>query len=443
MTPRVLRWGSATDVGRVRTNNEDSLYTSPRLLAVADGMGGHSGGEVASEMALRTLDTQFVEASPAGLLEAAYTANEAVLAAAGDDPGLRGMGTTLVAIAPVEDGDALAWINVGDSRLYLLRDGELTQVSEDHNLVEEAVRSGELSPEEARNHPQRNIVTRALGIGANVTIDGDRVDLVEGDRYLLCSDGLSDLVEDDKIASILRRLADPSDAAKELVRVANEAGGRDNITVVVADVEVDDGTRAMPVDVPSTTKSHADLAGFTSARVDDDADVAAQAHAAVTASAEPQAPKVSRRQRRKARRAEHPRRLTWRVAIFVLLFLAVLGAAAGAVGYYARHTFYVGLQGDHVVVFRGKPGGVLWFDPTFEKDTSLTLAGVPQSKVDQLRSGKEFGTVEDADAFVANLRREFETEHPTTTTTTSTTTPPTTPTTAPVVTNPPLGGPPN
>ena len=443
MTPRVLRWGSATDVGRVRTNNEDSLYTSPRLLAVADGMGGHSGGEVASDMALRTLDSQFVEASAAGLLEAAYTANEAVLEAAGEDPGLRGMGTTLVAIAPVEDGSALAWINVGDSRLYLLRDGELTQVSEDHNLVEEAVRSGELSPEEARNHPQRNIVTRALGIGANVTIDGDRVDLVEGDRYLLCSDGLSDLVEDDTIASILRRLADPSDAAKELVRVANEAGGRDNITVVVADVEAGDGTTAIPTDVPSTTKSHADLAGFTSARVDDDADVAAQARAAVPASAEPEAPKLSRRQRRKARRAEHPRRFTWRVALFGLLFLAILGAAAGAVGYYARHTFYVGLQGDHVVVFRGKPDGVLWFDPTFEKDTGLTLAGVPQSKVDQLRDGKEFSSVADADAFVANLRSEFEAEHPTTTTTTTTTPSTTVPTTAPIATNPPLGGPPN
>jgi protein phosphatase len=299
--------------------------------------------------------------------------------------------------------------------------------------VEEAVRSGELSPEEARNHPQRNIVTRALGIGSDVTIDGDRVDVVVGDRFLLCSDGLTDLIDDNKIGATLRQLADPSEAARELVRIANEAGGRDNITVVVADVEADDGsTRAIPSDVSSTTKSHADVAGFTSARVDDDSDTAALAAARAPAAAST-VPTLSRRERRKARKAEHPRRFTWRVAIFVLLFLAVLGAAGGAVGYYARHTFYVGLQGDHVVVFRGKPDGVLWFDPTFEKDTGLTLAGVPESKKAQLSEGKEFATVGDADAFVANLRREYETEHPTTTT----------PTTAPVVTNPPVGGTPN
>src|SRR4051812_8789480 len=222
MTSLALRWGAVTDVGRVRGNNEDKLYTSPRLLVVADGMGGHLGGEIASDIAVRTLESQFVEATAEGLLEAAYEANRVVHDAAAEDPDLRGMGTTLVAIAPVEDGDALAWINVGDSRLYLLRSGELTQVSEDHSLVEEAVRSGELSPEEARTHPQRNIVTRALGIGANVTIDGDRVDVVEGDRFLLCSDGLTDLIDDNKIGSTLRRLADPNEAASDLVRLAND-----------------------------------------------------------------------------------------------------------------------------------------------------------------------------------------------------------------------------
>src|SRR3954447_16108346 len=222
-----LRHGSATDVGRVRTNNEDALFISDRLYVVADGMGGHQGGEVASETAVRTMRETFVESTTNGLLEAAREANDAVIGRAAEDPDLHGMGTTLVAIAPTEDGDALAWINVGDSRLYLLRGGELTQVSQDHSLVEEAVRSGELSPEEARTHPQRNIVTRALGIGANVTIDGDRVDAVADDRFLLCSDGLTDLVDDGKIAATLRQLADPGEAASELVRIANEAGGRD------------------------------------------------------------------------------------------------------------------------------------------------------------------------------------------------------------------------
>src|SRR5436309_3324237 len=129
------------------------------------------------------------------------------------------MGTTLVAIAPVDDSGTVAWINVGDSRLYLLRDGELTQVSEDHSLVQEAVNAGELSAEEALSHPQRNIVTRALGIDPDVEIDGDQVDAYAGDRYVLCSDGLTDYVDDGRIASTLRRLEDPTDAAQELVRL--------------------------------------------------------------------------------------------------------------------------------------------------------------------------------------------------------------------------------
>ena len=169
----VLRWGEATDVGRVRTNNEDALFTSDRLFAVADGMGGHQGGEVASDTALRTLGQAFVESTTEGLLDAAHDANDAVLERAAGDPDLRGMGTTLVAIAPMEDSEAIAWVNVGDSRLYLLRDGDLTQISEDHSLVQEAVRAGDLSPEEAQTHPQRNIVTRALGIDPDIEIDGD------------------------------------------------------------------------------------------------------------------------------------------------------------------------------------------------------------------------------------------------------------------------------
>ena len=206
-------------------------------------MGGHQGGEVASDTALRTLDQAFVESTTEGLLDAAHDANDAVLERAAGDPDLRGMGTTLVAIAPMEDSEAIAWINVGDSRLYLLRDGDLTQISEDHSLVQEAVRAGDLSPEEAHTHPQRNIVTRALGIDPDIEIDGDQVNAFAGDRYLLCSDGLYEFVDDDRIASTLRRLDDPTEAARELVRLANEGGGRDNITVVVVDV-VDDNDQA-------------------------------------------------------------------------------------------------------------------------------------------------------------------------------------------------------
>jgi protein phosphatase len=395
-----FRWGAATDVGRVRTNNEDSMIASAHLFAVADGMGGHQGGEVASDLALNTLETTFTEPTTEGLLEAARDANAAVYQRGTGDPELHGMGTTLVAIAPTDGADAVAWINIGDSRLYLLRDGELTQISEDHSLVQEAVRAGDLSPEEAQVHPQRNIVTRALGLDPDAVIDGDRIDCVSGDRYLLCSDGLYDYVEDARIAATLRRLDDPNEAARELVRLANEAGGRDNITIVIVDAASD-----------------GDAAGAASALIDKET---ADGHAPPTgamASAE------GRRARRKKAKAAKPRRMTWRVLLFVVLFIVVLAGAAAAVGYYARNTYYVGFKGDAVVIFKGKPGGVLWFKPTVEEVTIINRNQVVPAQVDRVAAGHEESTLQSAHDYVTNL---------TTTTTTSTTTTTTT-TTAPQI----------
>lgn len=400
----VLRWGEATDVGRVRTNNEDAVFTSDRLFAVADGMGGHQGGEVASDTALRTLDQAFVESTTDGLLDAAHHANDAVLERAAGDPDLRGMGTTLVAIAPMEGSEAIAWINVGDSRLYLLRDGELTQISEDHSLVQEAVRAGDLSPEEAQTHPQRNIVTRALGIDPDVEIDGDRVDAFAGDRYLLCSDGLYEFVDDDKIASTLRRLDDPTEAARELVRLANEGGGRDNITVVVVDV-ADDNDQA-------ATAAKEIEGGSVEGHALAEAGVAAKP----PTKAEAKAPKE---------KTQKPRRLTWRVLLFLVLFLVILGGAAGAVGYYARNTYFVGFKGDSVVIFKGKPGGVLWIKPTFEEATALTRTQVPPAQLDRVSKGQEESSLQAARDYVRDALTTTTTTTSTTTTTTTTTTLPT------------------
>jgi protein phosphatase len=395
----VLRWGEATDVGRVRTNNEDALFTSDRLLAVADGMGGHQGGEVASDTALRTLDDSFVDLTPDGLLEAARDANDAVLERAAGDPELRGMGTTLVAIAPVGDSTSIAWINVGDSRLYLLRDGELTQISEDHSLVQEAVRAGELSPEEAHTHPQRNIVTRALGIDPDVVIDGDQVNAFAGDRYLLCSDGLYEFVDDNRIASTLRRIEDPTETSRELVRLANEGGGRDNITVVVVDVVDDDdqaATAARAID-GGTVEGHA----------------LSSSKAAVEAKPEPKV------------KAPKPRLLTWRLVLFLVLFVVILIGAAAAVGYYARNTYYVGLQGESVVIYKGKPGGVLWFKPTVEEQTGLNRTQVPPAQIDRVTKGQEESSLQAARDYVRDALTTTTTTS-TTTTTTTTLPPPTT-----------------
>ena len=262
----VLRAGAVTDVGRTRQINQDAPLVADelQLWAVADGMGGHQGGEVASELAVtnlrrsyelgegRTLDT---------LLDAAAGANSAVYDASREDPDLAGMGTTLVAIARTDD-DELAYVSVGDSRIYLLRDGELTRLTVDHSLVEELVREGAITPEEARTHPRRNVVTRVLGIDPFVQVDSDVIIPYSGDRYVLCSDGLFNEVEHDTMASVLRRLADPADAASELVRLANENGGHDNITVLVLDV-VDDDDRAGKASATIGVGPVDDMAGFS------------------------------------------------------------------------------------------------------------------------------------------------------------------------------------
>ncbi len=253
-----LRAGWATDVGLVRTTNQDKLLAADRLFAVADGMGGAAAGEVASATAIQGLQDAFVDSGqPTAdtLIRAAEAANRAVWDQAEANPEMRGMGTTLVALAHVE-GDRIAIVNVGDSRLYLFHDDELNQITSDHNLVAELVAEGRLSEEEAEFHPRRNIMTRALGVDPEVPVDLFHQDPEPGDRFLLCSDGLPREVKDDQIASILRRFGDPQEAARELVDEAKRRGGNDNITVVVVDVveaEEDEeekeptGTTVLPV----------------------------------------------------------------------------------------------------------------------------------------------------------------------------------------------------
>ncbi|HSZ36892.1 MAG TPA: Stp1/IreP family PP2C-type Ser/Thr phosphatase, partial [Acidimicrobiales bacterium] len=242
----VLRSGSATDVGRVRSINQDMPLERPNLYAIADGMGGHVGGEVAARVAVETLALAFErEPTIAGLLGAFSEANAAVWHESQSNSGLRGMGTTLTAVALVggdEGRDTLALANVGDSRAYVYSDGRLFQVTADHSLAEERMRHGEMTEAEAAVHPQRHILTRALGVSSEVQTDMWELQLRTGDRVLLCSDGLSNEVGMDEMASILGEVSDPEEAAVQLVDAANEHGGADNITVIVVDVQIgDDG----------------------------------------------------------------------------------------------------------------------------------------------------------------------------------------------------------
>ena len=233
---------AGSDVGRARSGNEDSYFCGRSVFAVADGLGGHQGGEVASAAAvapLAALDGRELatpgEAAEA-LAAAIQEANSAILERAAGDPSLWGMGTTMTAAAITADGH-LQLAHVGDSRAYLLRDGALEQLTTDHTVVAELVRRGRLTAELAAIHPERSILTRAVGLDPRIPVDTpDPLDLRPGDQYLLCSDGLTEAVADPSIAELLSANEDGDGACRSLIDAANEAGGPDNITVVLVRV---------------------------------------------------------------------------------------------------------------------------------------------------------------------------------------------------------------
>ena len=371
--------GARSDVGRGRPENEDDFLVEREhgLYAVADGMGGHRAGEVASATAIETLKAAYLGGQR--LDQAVVAANAAVFAKAADDPAWQGMGTTLTAVALEGDSTALLG-HVGDSRAYLMRDGAVTQVTDDHSLVEQLVREGRLTPEQAQRHPQRAIITRALGIDAEVEVDTYRVDLRPGDRLLLCSDGLTNMLSDDTIASTLRRHTDPQQAADTLVDMANQAGGDDNITVVVLEARSDGDGATVPTAVAEAEPAAGD--GLEPALAEPPA-----ARAAV-----PVEPPIAR-----------PARALRAALLWGLPILAVVGIGIGAVGWYARRTYFVGLSGDRVTLFKGVPGGLLGWDPTIDRQSDLTAADLTPADLADLESGHRFASRAEADQFIARL----------------------------------------
>jgi serine/threonine protein phosphatase PrpC len=387
--------GASSDVGHLRSGNEDSFLVDDRLAlyAVADGMGGHQAGEVASATALEAL--RAAVASGQALDAAIVGANSAVFQKAATDHALAGMGTTLTAAAILGESTLLIG-HVGDSRAYRIREGVLEQLTEDHSLVEELVREGRLSPEEAEVHPQRSIITRALGIDPHVDVDLYTIEARTGDRILICSDGLTNMVRDVEVLRVAGLESDPRLAADRLVDAANAAGGEDNTTVVVVDV-----LEAPPPAAPDP-----------------------EALAAESSSRTP-LPKPAPEVPTEAPAARRPRlRSLGGVLLFVLPVLVITGMGIGAVDWYAHHTYYVALKDERVVVYRGVPGGILGWQPTVKTTTDLHVSQLTPDAIDQIRrSGK--GSLARAEQFVANLERS-------TTTTTATTTPrPTVPTTRP------------
>jgi len=232
----VLRYAARSDRGLVRSNNQDSVYAGPRLLAVADGMGGHAGGEVASKLVIAAVapldDDEPGHDLLAQLEDAVLAGNDAIIELVEQEPELTGMGTTLTAV--LFAGRRLGLAHVGDSRAYLLRDGELAQITHDDTFVQSLIDEGRLTEDEAANHPQRSLILRALNgddVEPSLTVREARA----GDRYLLCSDGLSGVVSNDTLVDALR-ISDPQSSADRLIELALRSGGPDNITVIVADV---------------------------------------------------------------------------------------------------------------------------------------------------------------------------------------------------------------
>lgn len=241
-----LRYAARSSVGLVRTSNQDSAYAGPHLMVMCDGMGGPAGGDIASAVAVSHLEPLDADSHQAGellglLRTAVQDAHAELVARSAANPDLAGLGTTCIAV--MRSGNKLAMVHVGDSRAYLLREGELTQVTTDHTFVQYLVSSGRITREQARQHPQRSVLLKTLGDAeGDVQLDESIREAVPGDRWLLCSDGLSGPVSADTLAEVLSQVADPGQAADELISLAERAGGPDNITAVVFDVVEDDPT---------------------------------------------------------------------------------------------------------------------------------------------------------------------------------------------------------
>ena len=359
MALRIAEKASLTNVGRQRQSNEDSYLERDPLFAVADGMGGARAGEVASRMAVEAFDSATKDASPEETLRSvAQEANRRIYERAQGDTEHAGMGTTLT--AAMVTGREVAVGHVGDSRLYRLRDGKLERLTEDHSLVEELMRQGRLTPEEAESHPQRSIITRALGPEPEVDVETFTDSARDGDVYLICSDGLSGMVSEEDMTAILEGSRSLDGAASQLVDAANEAGGKDNITVVLFRLESDGEPEPEPP--PDTLSGKEAEEGLSSETVRDAVAEAAGAreHAAPEArpAAERRAPRQSpvrvlppdEARRRPAGRRRSRRRIG--------AAIAVLAVAAAVFGLYegGRQFYFIGTDARGVVaLYRGLP----------------------------------------------------------------------------------------
>ncbi|UJA18754.1 Stp1/IreP family PP2C-type Ser/Thr phosphatase [Thermoleophilia bacterium SCSIO 60948] len=380
---RVVEAAHRTDTGRQRTANEDSFFARSPVFAVADGMGGAQAGEVASRTAVETFDPAPRDegVAPEAYLRAIVEeANGRIHRLAASDSSRAGMGTTLTAVM-LDEKDEIAIAHVGDSRAYLWRDGELKRLTSDHSLVEELRREGRLTEEQAEEHPQRSIITRALGPEAQVEVDTMTYRARDGDVYLLCSDGLTTMIKEPRIAEELASGGDLRSITRALVRAANEAGGRDNITVVA--FRVGEGTGALE----EQQTENATLVGATAASTG----AGVQAERSRVAASRPE-PRSKRRRR---------------IAIGALVSLVLIAGLLVAGFFGARQVYFLGADdsGD-LALYRGLPYdlpfGIELYDQ--QASTDLAIDDLPDSRRDTAVD-HELRSREDAESLIADLEQ--------------------------------------
>ncbi|SCE87169.1 protein phosphatase 2C domain-containing protein [Micromonospora mirobrigensis] len=373
-----LRYAAHSDRGLIRDGNQDSVYAGPRLLAVADGMGGMAAGDVASNIvigAMAPLDEDVPgDALVDALRSAVGTANQQLRDTVDANPQLEGMGTTLT--ATLFSGSKLGMVHIGDSRAYLLRNGEFAQITKDDTYVQMLVDEGRISAEEASSHPQRSLLTRALD-GRDIDPEYSVRQVLPGDRYLICSDGLSGVVSADTIGETLREYTDPQKCVERLVQLALRGGGPDNITVIIADATDQDIVEASPIVGGAAAR---DRGMATSADVSTPA-----ARASALSAPRPPAPEEPSTTRDDE--PERPRHRPVRTVAMLLALLVILGGGLFAGWSYTQRQYYVGATEDgQLAVFRGVPGQIAGLDLSRVHSTSgarlddLTLAAQEQVK---------------------------------------------------------------
>jgi len=409
-----VKIGAKTDVGRVREVNEDSYLVHEPLFVVADGMGGHTAGDVASSTAIDTIKGQSSTANPEDmetLAELVRGANAQIWEKANSDPTLRGMGTTCTLL--LLDGAKAHFAHVGDSRAYLLREGELTQLTEDHTLVGRMVKEGRLTAEEAENHPQRSVITRALGVDSEVEVDLLSVEVAGGDRLLICSDGLSSMIDSDAITKALTEESKPQSAAERLIEFANEAGGEDNITVVVLDFDGDGGgakaaawKREDTLDSPPPTAPK----GGTSAPSSSEMTLAPGSAGATDAGDHERSADTTSSSHDEGH-DERPARTWPRKLVAALVVLALLAAALFFGGrYLLSNSWYVGVNEDgFVTVYEGIPEEVAGLSLRVERDvTDIRVDDLPDFLVANVSDGIKMDSLEDAEQQISDFEQQVD-----------------------------------